>query len=284
MPFLYALIHLLLAGGAFVAALLLLYRRARLGPALGLAGLAIIGVGLGLEGRSDFAMRLAGWPDLVFFTNWALTGAALLLAALWNQSREPFARARAAVITPVVLVIALWSYAWYFRPLPPNLTGEADARGFCRQSTPDSCSAAAAVTLLAQYDVEATEAEMARLCLTREGYGSPPLGLFRGLARKAQSANLRPRFRVLDDWRDLGGLGGPSIISVGVARNATAAVKRHLARGGWRPGLRHAVLVLKVMPEREEVRVFDPSVGLEMWPTADLEHLWDGRALILTRD
>jgi hypothetical protein len=63
-----------------------------------------------------------------------------------------------------------------------------DRLGTCLQTTRYTCSPAAAATLLRKYDIDATEQEMAELCLTRIcfppgaaevalGAGCGPLGL-----------------------------------------------------------------------------------------------------------
>ena len=284
MPFLYVVLQLALALAAAIGASVLLRWRRGWRFAVGGLALGVIGFGLALEGRGWLATRLAGWPDLVFFTDWTLAGVAVLLALLWEQSRTAFARRRAVLLTPIALGFALWSYAWYFAPLPADLRGRPDPRGFCRQTTPDSCSAAAAVTLLAQHGIAATEAEMARLCLTRRGLGTPPLGLWRGLALKSRARGWRPEYRRLNGWRELATLSGPAIASVGLSPLASEAVRRRLAKGGWRPGVRHAVVLLGFREDEGRLAVWDPSVGLEIWKAAELEELWDRRVLLLTGD
>src|SRR5687768_899166 len=146
MPPQYILIHLTLAVLAGAGALLW---RGRPGAGRVLAGLLVLawGVGFAVERRTDWAwsLRLLAWPDAVVLTNLPLAAAALLLGALWRQSTGRAAKLRAAALTPLALSAALWSYEWYFAPVPPDLRGTVDRRGYCAQTTEDSCSAAAGV-------------------------------------------------------------------------------------------------------------------------------------------
>jgi hypothetical protein len=122
---------------------------------------------------------------------------------------------------------------------------------------------------------------MGRLCLTRAGYGTPALGLARGLALKGRARGLRPRLAFARP-ADLYRLGGPSVISIGVSRTAPAEIIERMREYGWEPGRHHAVVVLDADPKGEWLDVADPSFGRERWPTKDLEYLWDGRALFLS--
>ena len=194
MPPGYVVVHLALTGLA-VAAAFRLPERSAAGRLLGLGLVLLVVGGMVVERVTDFAwaaMRPA-CPDLVYFTNFTLPGVAVLLVAMWRRAPDAGARRRALLLTPAALGAALWSYAWYFLPVPSGLGGRADATGYCAQTSNDSCSAAAAVMLLHAHGIPATEAEMARLCLTRAGQGTTPLGLYRGLALKAREHRLVPR-------------------------------------------------------------------------------------------
>jgi hypothetical protein len=284
MPPSYIALHFLLCGLCLAAALAV-PPRSRLARILALVLLLAIAGGLLVERRPDWAWSamLLRSPDLVFFTNLSLEGVTVLVALLWRSLKGP-ARWRAAALTPLALGAAVWSYAWYVAPLPSGLRGTADARGLCTQTTQDSCCAAAAVTLLHHAGIRATEAEMAALCVTRAGHGTPPLGLYRGLSIKAAGRGKSPRLVMARSPGELAGLGGPAIVSIGLAGNAPAAVAARMREYGWVPGLRHAVVILRADPAGKWLDVADPSYGLERWPirrAEDLDYLWDGRALVL---
>lgn len=283
MPPLYLAVHLLLTLAVAGLACALPKRLAWL-LAAGL--LALVIGGLAVERRTDWAwsaMRL-GWPDLVFFTNLSLEGAAVLLVGLWRQASDTGSRGRAGLLTPVMLGAALWSYGWYFAPVPAGLSGTVDRTGYCRQSTDDSCSAAAATMVLHAHGIPATEAEMAALCLTRAGHGTTPLGLFRGLALKARASGLRPELVRANTAAGLHALAGPGVVSIGLDARTPAAMAERLQEYGWQRGVRHAVVVMGADAGGNWIDVADPSYGRERWPTRDpreLRYLWDGLALVL---
>lgn len=282
---LYVAVHLLLA--LSVAGMVWkLPVRSRMRQLLVASVLALVVGGLTLERRTDWAwsaMRL-GWPDLVFFTNLSLEGVAVLLALLWRQNSKPGASGRAAVLSLAALGVALWSYGWYFTPTPAGLSGTVDRAGYCRQTSEDSCSAAAAAMVLHAHGIAATEAEMAALCLTRAGHGTTPLGLFRGLSLKCRPHGLRPALVRASSVARLHDLKGSGVISVGLDVFAPAATARKLEEYGWQRGVRHAVVVLAADPAGNWIEIADPSYGRERWPTrdpAELRSLWDGLVLVL---
>lgn len=285
MPLRYILVHLALAAACvWVAART--KPGSRSGRWLGVGLLLTVVAGMVVERRAEWAWDAArlSWPDLVLFTNLSLQGVAALGVLLWRQSAAPSARVRAMLLSAFALGASLWSYAWYFLPTPSGLSGRVDASGYCRQTTNDSCSAAAATMVLHHYGIAATEAEMARLCLTRSRLGTPSLGLQRGLALKAAAREMRPRVLRLRDSRGLSRLRGPGIIRVGLRHGAPKEVAEQMEEYGWTPGVFHAVVVVKGDPQGRWIEVADPSYGREKWPIKseqELSYLWDGRVLVL---
>jgi hypothetical protein len=283
MPLPYAALHLLLSLGCLLLALRL-QLRSRTMLCFCLSLLLLVFFGFIVERWLDaglFVMRLTG-PDLLFFTNLSLEGAAALLVLLWRSAGDKRAKRRALVLSAPLLALVLWSYAWYFAPLPERLTGRVDTNGYCHQTSDDSCSAAAAVMLLNARGIPTTEAEMAVLCLTRAKYGTPTLGMCRGLALKSAPRGWRVRL-VHATPAKLYTLGAPCIISVGISPFASRAVIEKMAQYGWEPGQYHAVVVLRGEPNGQWVEVADPSYGQERWPTEHLAVLWSGKALLLMR-
>ncbi|MGV3721289.1 MAG: hypothetical protein ACO1SX_10315 [Actinomycetota bacterium] len=288
MPVGYLIAHLLTAGAVAWGAVRL-PARSRLARALGVSLLGLVAAGFAIERRSDWAWSAMGLgiPDLVFFTNLTLQGVAALCALMWREAADRNSRVRAAVLTPALLGAALWSYAWYFAPLPSGLHGKVNESGYCVQTSDYSCSAAAAAMLLHAHGIPADEAEMASLCVTRAGYGTSPLGLYRGLAVKCRSRGLRPKLTRPGTSAGVGALGRPSIVSIGLELNAPAKVAEKMAEYGWQRGVKHAVVFLKADPHGAWIDVADPSFGHERWPTRDareLRSIWDGLALALRAD
>jgi hypothetical protein len=244
----------------------------------------IVVLGFLLERNAEWAWYVMSAPgsDLIFLTNYSLEATTLLSAVLWRTAQPGFGRVRAVILSTALLSVGIGSYSWYFRPVPPGLVGKVDKMGYCRQTSEDSCSAAAAVMLLHRYGVTTTEAEMAELSLTRQGLGTPLLGLFRGLALKSRDAGLHPE--VVHPRAKISGelVPIPSILYVGVKRLASASTKSELEKAGFRPGTKHAVVAIEYDPD-SGVTVADPSVGVEVWDDTLLKKLWDGRSLVLRK-
>jgi hypothetical protein len=248
--------------------------------------LGIVIAGYAVERRPDWAWGSMAWGirDLVFLCNLSLEGVAVLLVLLWRSMRATggrFANVRAAALSLPLLGGSLWSYSWMFAPLP-DVHGEVDKTGFLEQTSDDSCSDAAAAMLLYKYHIPATELEMAKLCITRAGQGTPSTGLFRGLAIKAAPYGLRPQLVILRPG-EFHKLGKPAIIAVGLKPGTPQKIAALMAERGWRPGVRHAVAVLGAAKDGNWLDVADPTFGREKWPIGDMEYIWDDRALVLVK-
>jgi predicted double-glycine peptidase len=284
MPLLHVGVHLLLTA-ACVLATLRLNAKSAAAWVLGVGGLAVVIAGFAVERRYDLAWSAmaGGWPDAVFYTNLSLEGVAVLVTLLWRSARDRPARLRAAALSAFSVGAALWSLKWYFGPAPADLTGFVNSAGYCRQTSEQSCGAAAAATLLFQHGIRTTEAEMGQLCLTRAGFGTTPLGILRGVAVRGREHGLHARLATVKPEGDLARLPTPAIISVGLHGDAPPDVAQEMEGYGWTPGLHHALVVLSVDPKGRTLKVADPSYGQETWPEKGLRWIWDGRALYLTR-
>jgi len=258
------------------------FKGSRAGTLFCLSVLLLVLFGFVLERRLDWGVTVMQrtTPDLPFLTNLSLEGAMALLALLWGLAKEPKARKRAMRLSLPLLAVVLWSYAWYFEPVPAGLTGRIDANGYCRQSSEESCSAAAAVMLLHSKGIATTEAEMAAFCLTRSRWGTPTLGLCRGLMLQSSPYALHLR-QIHTTPERLSQLGRPCIISVGLSPTAPREVVERMSEYGWEQGHYHAVVVMSGDAGGQRLDVADPSYGREKWPTAHLKDLWNGTALIL---
>jgi hypothetical protein len=255
----------------------------------GLAALLAVIGGYALERSPNLAWgsMALGLRDLVFYCNVSFEGVCVLLVLMWRSIREgtvgrprKFANLRAGFLSLPLLGGALWSYSWMFAPLPVPLAGVLDKTGYMQQTTDDSCSAAAAAMLLHHYGIDTTEAEMARVCLTRAGAGTPPAGLYRGLAIEGAKKGLHPVLVNLkpDEFYKL---GGPAIIAVSLKPGTPPKIAARMEEYGWRPGVRHAVTVFGGGKDGKPLDVADPTFGREPWPLGDMEWIWDDRALVL---
>lgn len=234
-----------------------------------------------------FAIHLRGNAQLA-----ALVPASA--AIVWTDVTFPLAAAVAVLIWPllkggtwrrsvVVSAIVVTGAAAMLDPLRrlaigPPATINVWSGGICMQTTPATCGPAAVATLLAAHGINATEGELARLCLTNDD-GSPDLGIWRGLVIATRGTEWQPVV-VQGDPRSH---HGPTILPVGLPRNVPESVDpRYVEQWGWRPGVRHVVVLLEALPSGY-LEIGDPAVGREWWSDEALDVLYRGHAFGLRR-
>lgn len=227
--------------------------------------------------RSAWLISLLPFSNLVIIGNWFPIAAAVLAAHVCQRLRG---LRRAAWL----LVLGGFSAFAVVHPLlgdPPNCGDQWTDDGICLQSTEDTCAPACAATLLRQYGIDATEREMAELCLTREG--TSWLGLYRGLKLKTRGTPWKVEVVRCHIEQLVRTDSQPMILMVGIdhAAGDNADLRDE---DGWIPGVGHAV-VLRRFNDRGRVEVLDPSpaIGRDEWTTNELRQLWRGSALRLSR-
>lgn len=185
---------------------------------------------------------------------------------------------RAVLLTPIVLLSMLGPARLLLNEPPP--TGNRwDASGVCRQTTPVTCVPAAAATLLMHHGItDASETEMARLCLTTER-GTHLFGLYRGLTLKVRNAGLD----VVVDHATLGELDRlalPAILCMKLTEEIDRRDPRYRRRWGWQLGVMHTVVLYELTDDGRAV-VGDPGAGRERWSMQSLHDLWTGEIVSL---
>jgi hypothetical protein len=184
-----------------------------------------------------------------------------------------------------LLVIALFAACVYRTllpafPTPPTTLADRWRAAVCLQTSSASCSPAAVATLLRAHGIDATEAEMARLCLSSER-GTAILGRYRGLKLKTAGTPWDVEvFRT--DEAGLRQMTGPTLLSVRLDP-APGVDPRYEQLWGWTPGVAHTVVCFGFTADGQKVEMGDPAVGREHWSTDDLGVLWKGEGLRLVR-
>lgn len=244
-------------------------------PGLNLAALlTILTGGLYFVFVWDQAVLTALVPvsGLIVLGNWFPVFAGFLAGIVWCGQGSVQRR-----MVPTVLLVSVSVFA-----LVIPLIGKSPAcsekwkNDICLQTTRYTCSPASAATLLRLHGIEATESEMAELCLTRKGTNW--MGLFRGLALKTKGSPWKVDvFDVPPDRIDAT-VDGPAIL---VARLPGEESKSPLVDTcGWIPGQAHSVVLLHNLTD-DVLVVGDPSFGRELWRLSDLQLLWTGRGIRL---
>lgn len=262
------------------------HRRSLLGALLLAALLAAF---LALRRWPEGVANALPHPDLVFFSD-LIPHCALGLAVLAARSgRTRAARVRRGVLGGLLFALGLYASEVPFVARALDLgQGRVDLTGahpVVRQSTPSSCAAAAAATLLraSHRDPEASEQELAAACLTDPRRGTHPLGLWRGVSLRSGSL-ARYTFPSLEELRGR----APCLLRVGLTDRITDPELYRVLRDqcGWPEGQSHAVVLFGFAPggpgeDAEVALIGDPRLGFERWGLTHFRALWHGVALEL---
>jgi hypothetical protein len=268
---------------AFSAALVLAgLKVARSAPKWATILLAIVTLGLMFYSGTSWHdnLRLA---EALPLTNLIVVGDVLpmeggLLVGLAWPLIQGGRRRRLVVIVPLVC-ICLYQANWPLFARTPAV-GDKWRDGVCRQTSPATCGPAAAATLLQANSISATEGEMAQLCLTTSK-GTSLLGLYRGLKIKTRDTAWDVRTFVGTRQELAAMIKGPVILSVGLETGANVD-PRYAKSWGWIPGVSHTVVLFHFDGD-DRIEVGDPAVGRESWSLDDLDALWHGEAIYLTK-
>lgn len=222
-------------------------------------------------------------PDVLAFANLYPLAAAIALPAAVAIGKGRAQKIRIAVLMVILLGVSLTGTVRLFGT--PVEVGETQfwPDGTCRQTSIDSCSAAAAVTLLKENSIEATEGQIARWAMTSQGRGTHPLGIYRGLkmAATASTATVDVKYRAVPA-RDLLERNSPAIVNVGLIHSPETDLENRLVtEAQWQPGVVHSVVFLG--RDGDKVKIADPDFGVERWPMESFQVLYRGTALWLER-
>lgn len=227
--------------------------------------------------------KLLPLSALVVFGNWFPLAAAFLAGITWTHGYG--SNRRRVLFGSACFVISMYSVVEPLIGEPPRCIDDWSSDGYCLQSTMQTCSAAAAATLLRQYQIATSEAEMARLCLTRghDGIrqeGTTWQGLYRGL--KIKTAGHQIEVDVFEETMDefVRNFTQPAIVFVGLPLEGTYP-KSFSEEEGWTPGARHSVVVMEILPNSMLVVADPAAAGFEFWSLDELRLLWLGRGIRL---
>ena len=213
--------------------------------------------------------RLVPVSSLIVLGNWYPVFAGFLAGTLWN--RMPGQAGRKGLFAAALGLAAFYSVVRPLQGLPP-LCENRWAETICLQTSQATCSPACAATLLRMYQINATEGEMADLCLTREG--TQWKGLYRGLKLKTADEvwdveYFRCSYDELKAMRP-----APKILSVEFRRELAGKLSEGAGRG-WLPGVSHSIVLVSFQSDGT-VSVADPTTCAESWTENDLRLLWQG--------
>ena len=223
--------------------------------------------------------RLLPHTAVILLGNWhAVMGSFFVGVYLTTPSVAPWPR---LFVGPATLVLACYSIVAPVIGSAPECAECSSHQLLITQTTDWTCSPAAGASLLRLYGIDATEAQMAELCLTRKG--THWQGLYRGL--KLMTASTGWDVVAEPYSAEAAGLLGatPAILSVNID-SASLGPSDH----GFHSSAGHTVLALRSRPAELSnpiavVTVFDPSpsYGIESWGPTLLNSFSDGVILRL---
>ena len=260
----------------------------------------ILGMRLGKHGSSSsqfgIQMLVVGVFSFYFLfvwnrpvlTHW-LPHAALIVLANWHAVMASFftgmylssgriGRNRRLIVGPMTLMLVGYSIVAPVLGNAPTCTPGSSASSLISQTTPYTCSPAAAASLLRLHGISATESKMAELCLTRQG--THWMGVYRGLKLMTQGTVWEVVAEPFSRKALLSLRESPALLSVDIDTDLIAANYEH----GFRSNAGHSVLVLRADGD-DEVIVFDPApfYGIECWDREVLSWVSEGVILRLVR-
>lgn len=223
-------------------------------------------------------------PSVIVLSNWFPIMLALLAAILWNRMRaEPVWRRAPAQLA--LLGVAVWTMISVIPVSPPKCGDEwlppepPVPWRICLQTTPYTCSAASVATILESLGIAATEAEMARLSLTRRG--TTWLGMYHGLSIKLMGTGMAARF-FEGSVEDVARLTAqrPVLLCCQLTEEVAALSPKYKEEYGWIPGVLHSVVCFGT--QGDLFLIGDPSQRrMERWQRRDLINLWTGTGLLI---
>jgi len=274
---------LFVAFGMMVALAAVLFALAlRAGKRLSL--ILVLGA-LGAGGLHFFLLHdnplLARWfpvSNIVVLGNCVPLIAAVLAALVWRHLRLPSA-VRAGLAAALVLLSFDYAAGRLFSTVA--VPGGRWRDDTCLQSTEYTCAPAAASTLLHTYGIEATEQEMAGLCLTN-GRGTSNLGLYRGLCLKTRGHSYTPTIVCGPPEGSVADMPTPALLAVKLSMARMAELG---CRWVYRcpPGIEHAIVLLG-RDEDGQAIVADPLMGRLRWRAEVLEAAYQNVAYHLVPD
>ncbi len=233
--------------------------------------LLIGGAYFGLVWDRVLLSQIVPHANLIVLGNWFPFFAAVLAGLAWTGATG---RIRRCLNSGSLLAVGAWAVAYPLLGKAPECRSKWQNE-VCLQTTPYSCSAASAATILKAHGIEASEAEMAELCLTRRGTNW--MGLYRGLALKTEGTAWKPVVFETDASGLQARNAGPVILVAELPDNPSVdPVFREAC--GWIPGQAHSVVFFDFLTE-DTVQMADPMFGRELWKASDLDVLWTGRAI-----
>jgi len=272
----------------FLTAFLVRTWRPRVIDAAAAALVILTGVYVRLVWGQLWIVRWIPLSSVIVLANWFPLFLGALAGTFWVRMRhETFVRR--LPIQALLIAAAIGSEIYVIPTNPPECGNEWIEKTslfpwrVCRQTTPHTCSAAAAATILTTLGLDATEQEMAVLCLTRRG--TTWLGLYHGLSARLAGTPYRCEFFECEvEELEQHIKDHPVLLCCELTDEVNQEFPDYQEADGWIPGVQHSVVLFAPVEGLAHINssyyVGDPSQRqAEVWHEDDLARLWTGRGL-----
>lgn len=220
-------------------------------------------------------LRLIPSENVVILGNWLPIWATFFVGMYVGNRRIPAGRRWS--LGSLTVVLAVYSMvAPVVGKLPTCRVLKNTSARLHFQTTPYTCSAASAATLLRLHGIRATERELAPLVLTRKG--THWQGVYRGLKIKTKESDWDVEVMAVDSTT-VQRLSSPCLLSLNFDTSHFDADLDH----GFNSVQGHSVVFLR-KSAGDYIKVFDPSpdYGVEEWGPQTVGSISGGVAFILT--
>lgn len=237
--------------------------------------------------RPDLMTWFFPTSELIYYSNLFPLAVSLAAVPAVRQANDRAHRNRIVALTSVLFAVALVPYLFFLLPEAQAGQTRIDENGVCLQTSRETCSPAAIVTLLRHYDMDVTEAEVASLALTKRGIGTRPLGQYRALKQIVEQYG--PQYQVRLERlspAEVTASSHPVLVVVGIPkkRNYSATERDLIEKYAWPEGVNHSVVFLSDDPnDSRKVLIAEPSIGREKWWRPQFDALYRGYALSIHR-
>lgn len=242
--------------------------------AVQILALLLMAAYLGLLWNRPVLSRILPASSLIIVSNWLPMWGSFFVGVLMSTPDTP--RVRRCSLSLLTAALAAYSMVAPILGNPPECAATSAGNDFQHQTTPFTCSAACAASLLRLHGVDASESELAELCLTREG--THWMGVYRGLKLKTQNTDwivaVEPYSRELLQQP----MEAPGVLCFTFDESRFRGLSDH----GFENGRGHSVVVLGTSVPGY-VSVFDPApdYGAEEWDNRIFDCVTDAVVLRL---
>ena len=221
-------------------------------------------------------------PSVIVLANWFPLFLGALAGVLWERTKsQTFIRRLPS--QALLIGATIWSEVYVIPRTPPQCGDEwiepteIIPYRICLQTTPKTCSAAAAATILTSLGIQTNEKEMAALCLTREG--TTWLGLYHGLSIRLRGTGFKAEFFECDvDGLDQVTAEYPALLCCQLSNDVAAEFPVYSEERGWKVGISHSTVLFRHVGPY--YLIGDPSQkDPELWSDDDVANLWTGTGL-----